>query len=172
MSNPLMNFKMDVTNKVDSQKILKVVSKMAHLIQVGFPGGRTHIDTVHKTEDGKRYTTIEDGMDTAELAKILSYGAKGIPARPFLVEGINSKKDELLEELKKQSAAQLKTGNGNWKQVGAMAYRAVFDFMTSDYYKSTAPNSAAWIKEKGSDHPLIDGGDLRGALTFNIKEKE
>ena len=49
---------------------------------------------------------------------------------------------------------------------------AVQKFVRSDYYKTNVPNSSKTIKFKGSDTPLIDGGDLINSLEFVVEGKK
>jgi len=47
----------------------------------------------------------------------------------------------------------------------------VQEYVRSDAYKSSAPNSPETIARKGSDTPLIDGGDLVNSLAYNVEKK-
>lgn len=163
--------KVNVATSIDFQKIQRFAAQVGATILVGFPSGRTHIDTVHEIdEDGNKRTTTRPGKETCELARELSVGSSQLPERPFLHEGLESKKDELYEEIKKQAKEQLNQGSANWDKVGVMAVGAVQEFVRSDFYKSTKPNSQKWIDEKGSDTPLIDGGDLVNAVEFIVED--
>ena len=66
----------------------------------------------------------------------------------------------------------VKNQRPNWEKVGTMAAGAVQEFVRGDFYRSTKPNSQRTIEYKGSDKPLIDGGDLIGALAFIVEEKK
>ncbi len=143
-------------------------------VLVGFLSGRQHVETKHKDDSGEyknrdgRKASFE-GMETAELAKILTFGSATIPARPFIEEGLQSKKEELKKEIGVQ-LDQIKNGkNANWNKVGSKAVGAVQEFVRSDYYKSRVPNSKKTIDYKGSDRPLIDGGDLINSLEFVVE---
>ena len=59
----------------------------------------------------------------------------------------------------------------NWDRIGTMAVGAVNEFVRSDHYKNTAPNSPEWIKTKGSDTPLIDGANLIGSLQYVVEKQ-
>lgn len=168
---PNFSLKMNVVNTVNSKKIQKYANQAGAVILVGFPDGRMHIDTIHTTDkDGKRKTTTAVGKQTSDLARELSFGTAEIPARPFLQDGVETQRNKILEEIKTQARVQKETGSANWDKVGTMAVGAINEFVRSDYYKSTIPNSPEWIEEKGSDTPLIDGGDLIGDLHYIVKE--
>ena len=163
-----------IVETVDFAKIQKAAQKAACDILVGFPSGRQHVPTLHKNENGeyKGYNgeNVEDiePIETAELAKQLSYGTATIPARPFLEEGIDSKKNEIAEAIKQEAKKAIDGGAANWNKVGTMAVGAVQEFVRGDHYKTTKPNSAKTIKYKGSDKPLIDGADLINSLAFVV----
>ena len=46
---------------------------------------------------------------------------------------------------------------------------AVQRFVRSGYYKANVPNSRHTVEFKGSDTPLIDGGDLVNSLEFVVE---
>ena len=159
-------------NTVDFKIVERFAENCKTDILIGFLSGREHVPTLHKDESGN-YKTYNgkspEGMETletAELAKTLSYGGAGIPPRPFLIEGLEEKKDVILSEMKKQTQRVHDGLKPNWDKVGTMAVGAVQEFVRGDYYRSHVPNSQKTIDYKGSDKPLIDGGDLIGSLTY------
>lgn len=167
--------RVNIQNTVDTRKIQALARKAAANILVGFPSGMVHVPTFHKNADGE-YRTYEGGdistaeeVETAELAKELSYGTSEIPPRPFLEEGIASRSDELAEALKAEAKKVVDGGQANWNKVGTMAVGAVQEFVRSDYYRTNVPNSDKTIEYKGSDKPLIDGGNLIQSLQFLVQ---
>lgn len=168
-----MEFKCTIQKSVDTKKIQELLAKNAVTILVGFPSGRA--PTLHKNEAGE-YEDIDGGnpqdnqpIETADLARTLHFGNAIIPARPFLEEGIEARKQEIREAMEKEVQKQVDgLGTPNWTKIGTMAVGAVEEFVRSDHYKSTVPNSPKTIKFKGSDTPLIDGGDLLNSLTFKV----
>ena len=167
--------RVNIKNTVDTSKIQALARKAAANILVGFPSGRQHVPTFHKDENGKYRTydgkNIEEAepIETAELAKMLSFGTAEIPARPFLEDGITSKKEEIKNALQNEAKKVLNGGQANWNKVGTMAVGAVQEFVRGDYYKSTKPNSKKTQEYKGSDKPLIDGGNLIQSLQFLVQ---
>lgn len=169
--------RVNIRNTVDTHKIQALARKAAANILVGFPSGMQHVPTIHKNEDGeyKGYDgeDVKDikPIEAAELAKALSYGTDTIPARPFLEEGIRSKEKELAETIKKEASKVIDgTGQANWNKVGTMAVGAIQEFVRGDYYRTNVPNSDKTIEYKGSDKPLIDGGNLIQSLQFIVQE--
>ncbi len=170
--------RVNIRNTVDTSKIQKLARKAVCNILVGFPSGRQHVPTFHKNDKGE-YKTYEgknieeaEPIETAELAKMLSYGTPSIPARPFLEEGIESKEKELAEALKNEAKKVIDGGQANWNKVGTMAVGAINEFVRGDYYKSTKPNSKKTQEYKGSDKPLIDGADLINSLAYVVNGGE
>lgn len=157
----------DVKKTLNLQKIQDFIRKANDNVMVGFLAGREHVPTLHRNQDGESPLSTPP-IDTAELARELHYGTATIPARPFLEEGIESQKDKLKAEIEKQIKSAQEGKNPNWDKVGTMAVGAVQEFVRSDYYKSTVPNSQRTIDYKGSDTPLIDGGDLINSMTYVV----
>lgn len=164
-----------IVDTVKTKKIQDFIDKARVSILVGFPSGRQHAQMFHKDKDGNyvgyngEAPTDVEPMDTDELAKMLSFGTNHSPARPFLEDGIESQKDRIYSELEAQIKKAKENQNPNWDKVGTMGVGAVQEFVRSDYYKETLPNSQKTIDYKGSDKPLIDGGDLVGAVTFIVR---
>ena len=168
--------RVNIQNTVDTKKIQALARKAAANILVGFPSGMMHVPTIHKNEEGE-YRTYEGGkveevepIETAELAKMLSFGTSEIPPRPFLDQGIESKGKELAEALKKEAKKVIDGGQANWNKVGTMAVGAVQEFVRGDYYRTNVPNSQKTIDYKGSDKPLIDGADMIQSLQFIVQD--
>lgn len=167
--------RVSIKNTVDLSKIQKTVQKAQCEILIGFPSGRRHVPTIHKNAEGKyagyNGESVEDikPVETAELAKELHYGTATIPARPFLEDGIESKKGELKKALEEEAKKAVNGGQANWDKVGTMAVGAVQEFVRGEYYRSNVPNSQKTKDYKGSDKPLIDGGDLINSLVY-VKE--
>ena len=170
--------KFEIVNTLDTSKIQKLASKAAVDILVGIPSGRQHVPTLHKDENGeyRGYNGEKVGdiqpVDTAELARDLHFGTATIPARPFLEDGIRSKEKELKNAIAEQVKKIKDGGQANWNKVGTMAVGAIQELVRSDFYKSSVPNSQRTIDYKGSDTPLIDGGDMLNAVTFLVNGVE
>lgn len=152
-------------SKVDLSKITALMGPGDDIL-VGFPAGRPHPGS-------------DLSMD--ELARTQTYGSADIPARPFLEEGILTKKNELGQLIQEHYAKRVEGHDKRptLKRIGAEAVGAVQDFVRGDYYKETVPNAPSTIarksrRQKGklllSDKPLIDTGDMVNAVTFIVKE--
>lgn len=169
--------RVNIKNTVDTKKIQAIARKAACNILVGFPSGMQHVPAIHKNKEGK-YKTYEGGdieevepIETAELAKALSYGTSSIPPRPFLEEGIKSKQTELVKALETEAKKALDGGQANWNKVGTMAVGAVQEFVRGDYYRTNVPNSPKTIEYKeGGDKPLIDSANMIQSLQFVVQD--
>lgn len=170
--------KANVVNTLDTSKIQKLAKQANVNIMVGFLSGREHIPTLHKNKEGKykgyngEDVADVEAIDTAELAKALHFGTATIPARPFLEDGVRSKQKELTEAMAGEVQKLKEGGQANWNKIGTMAVGAVEELVRSDYYKNRIPNAKRTQEYKGSDIPLIDGGDMIGALTFLVNGVE
>lgn len=170
----MLSLKLNIQKVPDLHEIQNFIDNANAKVLVGFLSGRMHVETKHKNEDGE-YEDIGGGapqyrnVENAELAKQLSFGTAAIPARPFIEEGLLSKKDELHKEIKTQLDSIAEGKKANWNKLGTKAVGAVQEFVRSDYYKTHVPNSPETIRYKGSDTPLIDGGDLINSLEFVVE---
>lgn len=169
-----VNLQMSMREMPNMDEIKQFSLNANATIKVGFLSGRQHVETKHKAKDGQYRES--DGssatfkaIETAELAKQLSFGTATTPARPFIEDALRQNNEKLSAEIEKQ-VASVKNGNvANWDKVGTMAVGAIQEFVRGDYYKSTAPNAPATIKQKGSDTPLIDGADLVNSCEYVIE---
>ena len=170
----MLSLKFAMTKMPDLSEIQKFADNAGAEVFVGFLSGRTHAETKHKDKNGEYKdfggkAPAFQNIETAELAKILTFGSATIPPRPFIEEGLLSKKDELKMEIGVQ-LEKIKDGKmANWDKVGTKAVGAVREFVHGDYYKSRVPNAKSTIAHKGSDTPLIDGGDLIGSLEYVVE---
>lgn len=170
----MLSLKLEMSQMPDFSEIRKFADNASADIFVGFLSGKMHVETKHKNKDGEyrdyggKEPTFQN-VENAELAKRLSFGTATIPARPFLEDGLLSKKDELKKEIEVQ-LENLKAGKlANWDKVGSKAVGAITEFVRGGYYKSQIPNAKSTIEYKGSDTPLIDGGDLIGSLEYVVE---
>ena len=100
--------------------------------------------------------------------------AMAIPPRPVLEPSIKANKEPIGKWLKKASKAALSGDTTEYQAClekpgmrAAMGARAWF----KDSRNNWPPNSPRTIKAKGSDHPLIDTGEMRKAITYVVRDK-
>lgn len=119
-------------------------------VKVGFPEGEADNDIVARA--------VWNHFGTS----------RGIPARPFLLNAIRKNRRKYRAAMK-TSAAKILTGETDIKTVlrklGIVAQGDIQDEITT--LRSPA-NAASTIERKGSSNPLIDEGEMRGAVTWKV----
>lgn len=92
-----------------------------------------------------------------------------IPERPFLRNGYDSKKDEVVSE-SEQTLADVLGGNMAPQQflemVGLLLKSGIQDYARD---LSSPANSGFTVERKGSSNPLIDTGDMIGAIDYRVE---
>lgn len=124
-------------------------------VKAGFPSGKTDGDIISR-------------------AIWNHYGTRGggwggpIPARPFVLNAIRNNKKKYLEALK-TSASKLVRGETTlpvvMNKLGITAQGDIQDEITN---LRNPPNSMVTIGLKGSSNPLINTGEMRGAVTYEV----
>lgn len=124
-------------------------------VNVGFPTGKV-------------------GGDIVDRAIWNHYGTRGggwggpIPARPFLLNAIRSNRKKYLAALRK-SAKKIIHGETSlnivMNKLGILASEDVKSEITN---LKTPPNSSVTIEMKGSSNPLIDTGEMRSSVTWEV----
>lgn len=108
---------------------------------------------------------VEDGsMTQAQNGALQNYGNDKIPARPWLIPGVESATRDIVEVI----ANSLKDGmtpDQTLNQIGAIATGATQQYITD---LKTPPNAPSTIEKKGSSNPLIDTGSMRSSVTWKI----
>ena len=110
-------------------------------------------------------------VSNAEIAVFHEFGTKNMPARPFLAPTMDMNKDKY--------AKMIELGMGRWIDgtstmkrefgiIGTIAKGDVQRFIT----KLKEPRLAdSTIAAKGSTNPLIDTGQLRASIDYEVKVK-
>lgn len=163
-----MNFRVTEDKTGDVLKAIKDLTKRTVL--VGIPDTNAARDP----EPGENSPATN-----AQLGYIHEFGSpvNNIPARPFLVPGVESARDQIVAQMKKGGIAALA---GDLKQVektqiasGLIAVNAVQAKITDGPFQPLAPATLAARRAKGrtGESPLLDSGQLRRAVTYVIREK-
>lgn len=120
-------------------------------VKVGFPGG------------------LVDGA-VVDRAVWNHYGtSRGIPPRPFLLNAIRKNRRKYLEALKTSGAKILRgeaTLEMTMRKLGVLAQGDIQQEITD---LRDPPNAASTIAAKGSSNPLIDTGEMRSKVTWEVK---
>lgn len=105
-----------------------------------------------------------DSMTNARLGAIQHYGNDHIPARPWLDTGVASGTPNIVDTISDGLEDGLEMDQ-ILNRVGVVAVAAVQDYMTEI---DTPPNAPSTIAKKGSANPLIDTGELKQSVTYDI----
>lgn len=138
-------------------------------VMIGVPGG-----SGRSPEPGE--TTA---IDNAVLAYRLETGdpETNLPARPFLVPGVESITGKAVELLKKAGKAAILGDSAAVEtalnKIGLIGQAAVQQRMTDGPFAPLAPRTLAARKARGrtGEKPLIDSGQLRRSVTYIVRKK-
>lgn len=144
------------------KKLIELQKKMEALAKKSVVVGIPHSENSRKGED----------LSNIELAYIHEFGCavRKIPARPFLITSIRDNSSKVSSFFSKQVKAYLnseQTVDGAYSMVGEVAESLVKDRFGSSLL---TPNSKRTIKEKKSNKPLIDTGQLRQSIKYEVRD--
>ena len=113
------------------------------------------------------------GITNAELGAIHEFGVpeKGIPERSFMRSTASEEANNLSRLAKIQISECLRgetSAHDAFATVGVYLQGKIVDKITDGDFE---PNTEATVKRKKSSKPLIDTGQLRGAITYEVREK-
>lgn len=161
--------------KITKDRVSEVMKGVRALtkseVLIGVPDTRAE----RKPEDGEKGPPASNAL----IGYVQEYGdpAKNIPARPFLVPGVQSIKDKAIPILKKAGQAAL-DGDGkdvakSLMTVGLMGQSAVQRKITTGPFDPLAERTlkARAARGRTGTKPLIDTGQLRAAITFVLRDK-
>ncbi len=120
-------------------------------VHVGFPAGKADSDVVARA--------IWNHYGTS----------RGIPARPFLFNAIRKNRKNIsryLESVAPQILQGVLTPDVALSRLGILTQGYIQDEITT---MRKPPNDPSTIKAKGSSNPLIDTGEMRGAVTYEVQ---
>jgi hypothetical protein len=132
------------------------------------------------TDDDDR----DDGvgvMNNATLALIHDRGAPeaNIPARPFMVPGIENAKSKIASNFKKAGEAQLDGNNGEaikaLHRVGIVATNAIRDKIITGPFQKLADSTLRArknrkISPRQGEAPLLDTGQMKNAINYVVRD--
>ena len=113
----------------------------------------------------------DNGTSIAEVAAFQEFGTSRIPARPFLKQGLEKNTAKMLK-LSAQGVGEIcKGGSADdaFVIIGEGMAQAVKDEIDSGDFTPNAPSTVA---KKGHNHPLIDTGAMKDAVSYKIRGAE
>jgi hypothetical protein len=163
-----------LTKTIDWKKLEAIAGE--NEILIGYPEGLQHTpsfegpavdmaDLARKLSNG----TGPQTWKTNRGGKVQEHYVSGIPARPFLDDGIEAGTDAINNRIKKYYKKNIEDGKKSTSDLHAIAVTAIGEIRKwvisgADY----VPNSPTTIEGKGSDRPLIDTGQLLNSITYVI----
>jgi phage gpG-like protein len=118
-------------------------------------------------------------LNNATIGYIMEHGAPeaNIPARPFLIPGVEACKDKVAKQLAGAAKGAVQ-GNAigieeGLERAGLLAQNSVRAKINSGIGPSLAPSTIAARKRRGrtGTKPLIDTGQLRNSITYVVRSK-
>lgn len=130
---------------------------------IDHPGGTAYADISEGTAESAvvRFVRHDSGY---QIMGVTGPHKITIPARPWLVPGVQSGTVEYLREIEKG----VKKGDNLdrvLEKVGIIAVGKVQQYMTD---LKSPPNAPSTITKKGSSNPLIESGALRQSVTYSV----
>lgn len=113
----------------------------------------------------------KDGTDITDIAAWNELGtSRGIPSRPFIRNTVDLNEDEINDTLDQMVTEIMNgaTAEQVLRETGAYLKGKMQTEITDGSY---APNDPATIKRKRSDKPLIDTGDMRRNVNYQIGKR-
>ena len=137
--------------------------KNKHFVTVGI-----HEDAGNHAGSAKTNAQIGALLNYGDETNTLNGHAAPIPPRPWLIPGVQSGMQDVVDTIKNGIETDLPV-DVIMEQVGAFAAGATQQYMTD---LKTPPNSPYTIAQKGSSNPLIDTGALRASVTYKVTSDE
>lgn len=191
MVNGIVRVQKKLDKAPDILKRLKILAETE--VYVGVPmenasreGKINNAELLYIQSHGVRKKSMRDEMQenldagmkysAAHALYIQSHGSPlwQIPPRPVLEPAIEENKAVIAKQLKAASMAALK-GNAQAAEdnlhkagiLGSDAAKGWFENPKNNW----PPNSPRTVRQKGSDSPLIDTGEMRKSITYVIDKK-
>jgi hypothetical protein len=131
-----------------------LTGKRERVVNVGFPASAKELD----------------GTSTAFIAAVHEFGSEHVPERSFMrtsLEANRNKRKALNEQNLKKVLNGGITIDAALGQLGLMASSDIKEQIKNG---SFAPLKEATIKRKGSSKPLIDTGQMRQSVTYELEK--
>ena len=110
------------------------------------------------------------GADLVDVATWNEYGTSHIPKRPFMRIAETQNEDKWFRLAENTAAKVMKGMMSSEQSLELLGNKIVGDIQQVIGDRSLlAPNAPATIRMKGSDAPLIDTGQLRQAISFEVR---
>ena len=116
-----------------------------------------------------------DGTPVTDVAAIHEFGAPGagIPERSFLRSTMDQNVEKYAKALER-ALTDIADGKGDdvERVLAQLGAKAEGDIKLKIRNLRTPPNAPSTIRQKGSSNPLIDTGQMRQAVTFEVRDND
>jgi hypothetical protein len=113
-------------------------------------------------------THVDGDLTVASIGFIHEFGTEDIPERSFMRSTLREKKKEIIT-LQKQLLRKIVNGSSNTVKALGLLGEVMADFISQKITTlKTPPNAPGTIIAKGSSNPLVDTGQLRNSITYEV----
>ena len=130
-------------------------------VKVGFPAGQADGDNISKA--------VWNEFGTRGGASGGGWGGP-IPERPFMRNAMRENRGSYQTAMKISAAKILRGDTALVTVMSKLGIKAQQDIRAEITSLASPPNSPVTIALKGSSNPLIDSGEMRGAVTYKVGE--
>lgn len=118
----------------------------------------------------------DSDVTNAEIGLVHEFGSftRGIPERSILRMPLHNKQDQVVKGASKGAEKLLAEGNKEQvlRNLGASALAVVDKAFDTRGYGNWPPDSPATVHAKGSSQVLVDRGELRRSISFEVADKQ
>lgn len=144
----------------DGERIFRELDKLNELmVAIGFQHGKA---------------TEENGVDVCDVAAFNELGTEHIPSRPFMRQSVDGNEDKITEFLQSKVNEIIggKTAEQVLKEIGAFQKGLIQETIKEGVFIPNAPETIQRKSKKGGPvTPLIDTGQMRQSVNYQIKKK-
>lgn len=156
-------FTVQVKRKTNTSVLRDIGSALAgpKTVKVGFPAGEADQDNINKA--------VWNEFGTKGGASGGGWGGP-VPERPFLRNAIRENRGKYRDAMRSSAAKILVGKTGIRTVLSKLGIVAQGDIQAEITSLQSPPNSPVTVALKGSRNPLIDSGEMRGAVTWKVNE--
>lgn len=154
--------------------VVKRSKLLEQLRELGATQKHVRVGVIDKAA-AEKHDEPEGSKSTHTVAQVAiwnHYGTSTIPARPAITLALEQHKEEL-QKLQTRLGVALVTGKVTLDQALGLLGEAAVGHIKQTIADGVAPaNAPSTIAAKGSSTPLINFGQLRGSITYDVQESE
>lgn len=150
--------------------VVKRSKLLEQLRELGATQKHVRVGIIGK-QAAEKHDEPEGAKSAATVAQVAvwnHYGTSTIPARPFITLALEQHKEDL-KKLQTRLGVALVTGKVTLDQALALLGEAAVGHIKQTIADGVVPeNAPSTIAAKGSSTPLINFGQLRGSISFDV----